>query len=604
MLVDYLERFVKEASTKPGIYQMFDDQGRLLYVGKANNLKARLSSYANARQKSKRIEHLIQHIADIQTTITETETDALLLEQNLIKSKHPKYNVLLRDDKSYPYIAVEDQEAPRIFIYRGKHKPLHAKLYGPYPNARAVYTVLNFVQKAFKIRHCTDAFYRHRSRPCLQYQINRCSAPCVEAIDKADYQAQVQLAIKLLEGNNQAVIKALTEKMQSASQTLNYELALSYRNLIQDIQHIGHTQSVHVGCEDRDVVAIVEVDSIYVIHKLMIRYGNVQGSDSYLPSYPDQEVTQEEVLSAFLKQHYLRSNHWLLVPSDIVLNQTIEDKALLEQILSEKCQHPVRFKVATSKLAQSLVAMAAENAHDYLRRHQGAHQRLAQDKMALQEALGLDRLECLHCFDISHFSGEGTTASCVVLGQNGFLKDGYRQYNIKGVRSGDDYHAIVQAIERHYGHLKAHQLPMPDLVVIDGGKNHLRMAHEALTKLGLQIPMIAIVKGRGRRPLYDQIITNQGIAVTIPPGAKRCVQRIRDEAHRFAISQQRKKLLKTRKRSILDQIPGVGAEKRKRLLLYFGGLQELKKCSKTDLARVPGIGDALAKRIYEHLHGE
>jgi len=585
--------FVKSITTRPGVYQMLDKHHQVLYVGKAKNLKRRISSYFRKDIKDIKTIALVAKIADISIIITRTENEALILENNLIKKLHPPYNIFFRDDKSYPYIVISKDNFPNIIPYRGKQTKKE-QYFGPYPSAAAMHETLNLLQKLFRIRSCKNTFYKSRTRPCLQYQIKRCSAPCAGFIAEDDYVKNIQHAIMFLQGKSDSIINQLEKKMDQATQKLQFELASKYRDQIQALRETQSQQYASSKRENVDVITIIEKNNIVCIYILLIRYGRILGNKTFFQKLPIKETLQN-ILELFILQYYIDAQN--KIPSVILVDHKLTNLKNLQLNL----QH--HFRGIKKKWMQIANINAQESLNTYLLSKANLHQRF----LALQQELKLPSLpKRIECFDVSHTMGEATVASCVVFNQDGSVKNDYRKFNITNITPGDDLAAIKQALQRHFSHYKKNKIQLPDVLIIDGGKNQLKQAEEVLTNLQiLEITLLAIAKGATRKPGWETIyLLGQTKPITLPPDshALHLIQQIRDEAHRFAITAHRKRRAKTRKKSTLENIPGVGAKRRQMLLKHFGGLQGILKASIEDLARTPNINQKLAKKIYDALH--
>lgn len=601
-----LKDFLANLSSQPGIYQMIDAAGKTLYVGKAKNLKKRVSSYFSSKQHSAKTQVMLSKMVRIEVTLTPSENEALLLESNLIKSLKPRYNVLLRDDKSYPYLFIStEHDFPRLDLHRGVKRE-KGRYFGPYPSVGAVRETLNLLQKLFKIRQCRDSFFESRSRPCLQYQIKRCTAPCVGYIDKAVYREAIDHAILFLEGRNEAIIEDLTQKMQHASETRAYEQAKTYRDLITRLRQVQEDQIVTREGGDIDVMVVLLEQQVACVQVLSIQGGRVIGSKAFFPKIP-KETQTPDILEAFIAQYYLTQDSVHQVPAELIVNRALPQQAWLAQSLSDMrgkrftLSHQVRGKRADWLRFASMNAQAALNAQ------LSSRATLTHRFEALSQLLGLTALpQRVECFDVSHSLGEATVASCVVFDTEGARNSDYRRFNIKGLTPGDDYGALAQAITRRYQRLKKEDAALPEIIFIDGGKGQLSAAANALEECQVSgVLLVGIAKGPGRKPAYDRLfLAGEKAPLQVPSDspALHLVQQIRDEAHRFAISGHRQQRDKKRTTSVLEGIPGVGAKRRQRLLAHFGGLQGLQKASVKEIAKVPGISEALAQVIHDNLH--
>ena len=597
------KEFVASLPKRPGVYRMFAADGSLLYVGKAKNLRDRVGSYFVPSNVMPKVQALVAQIASMEVTVTRSETEALLLEHNLIKALHPKYNVVLRDDKSFPYLWLSaDHDFPRLSVYRGS-RTLPGRFFGPYPNAGAVSESLHYLQKIFRLRNCRDSYFAHRSRPCLQHQIGRCSAPCVELISKGDYARDVDAAVQVLEGRNDEVQKQLAMRMEQASERLEFERAAALRDQIAAIKELQAQQVVAADDErDADVFAIAGDPGGYAISVMPVRGGRSLGTSSFFPKAIFAESA--EALSSFMMQYYGEQSP----PPNIYTSILLEDADSVAEALTSVAGQVVHVRRAQRGLAARWVEMAAENAANALRMRLARREGYEALLGALAEELGLPKApERMECFDISHTQGEGTVASCVVFGREGQLKKDYRRFNIEGVTPGDDYGALRVAIARRYARIAAGEIPRPDLLVIDGGPAQIAGVIEVLSASGFgDQALIGISKGPDRKAGQERIHFPGGARPPLIPGpqsaALKAIQRIRDEAHRFAITGHRRRRAKRFNESILETVPGLGPAKRRALLQHFGGLQGVLKAGQMDLERAPGIGPALAQNLYDALH--
>ncbi len=588
---------------RPGVYRMMGADDEVLYVGKARNLKNRVSSYFRGRAHSAKTMRMLKQIADVEITVTNTETEALLLEYNLIKKFQPRFNVLLRDDKSFPYIYVTtDQEFSRLTFYRGSRKG-KGRYFGPYPSTHAVRDTLSYLQKLFKLRQCEDTFFRNRSRPCLQYQIKRCSAPCVGLIDAEKYKRDVDDAILFLDGRSHDVIDGLARRMETASETKDYEQAAHYRDQITSLKTVQEKQFV-VGQQrgDFDIVAMAEKKGTYCIAVMYIRSGRNLGSRVYFPKAASG-AEHEEVMSAFLAQYYLARE----APPEVLISHDAGNYELLERTLGERAKRKVRIKPNFRGQRAKWMDMALTNARHALARRLVSNSTIARQQEDLRDVLKLDEIpQRIECFDISHTGGESTVASCVVFGPDGPIKSDYRRFNIKGVAGGDDYGAMRQAISRRYTRVKKGEAPEPDILLIDGGKGQVSATTSVLEELQFDdLLIVGVAKGPARRPGHEKLIlSGKKRPIILPPESQalHLIQQVRDEAHRFAITGHRARREKKRRSSVLESIPGLGPKRRRELLRQFGGLQAIKRAGIDDLMTVPGISHRLAELIYESFH--
>lgn len=600
-------RFLANTTQQPGIYQMFGGDGAILYVGKAKNLKARLSSYFRKTGLTPKTQALVSRITRIEVTVTASETEALILEQNLIKSNRPPYNILLRDDKSYPYIFISSgEDYPRISFHRGAKKK-RGDYFGPFPNVGAVKESLHFLQKTFRVRQCEDSVFKNRTRPCLQYQIKRCTAPCVEFISPADYKTDVYHTSLFLTGNADKLLGELADKMDVAAQELAFEKAAAYRDQITALRTVQSQQVIEEGNGDIDVIAAEMRAAAICVHVLFIRQGRILGSRSFYPSATLAE-TPAEILSEFIPQFYLASSG-REIPRELIVGSQLEEAELLSAALQQAVGRQVLINHQVRSHRAQWLQMAATAAQQNLIAHINNKKNSLDRFVALQEALNLDETpQRLECFDISHSSGELTVASCVVFDTNGPLKSDYRRFNIDGITPGDDYAAMEQALTRRYTRLQNGEGKLPDILLIDGGKGQLGKAIDVLAELGVQgVQLIGVAKGTTRKAGFETLFDGETGAEIVLPGdspALHLIQHIRDESHRFAITGHKQRRDKKRKTSTLEDVPGIGANRRRELLRHFGGLQEVQNASINDLARVNGISQRLAEEIYAFFHND
>ncbi|MGF1681272.1 excinuclease ABC subunit UvrC [Photobacterium minamisatsumaniensis] len=602
--------FLKTVTHQPGVYRMYDVAGEVIYVGKAKDLKKRLASYFRTTVAGEKTRALVKNIAKVDVTVTHTETEALILEHNYIKLYLPKYNVLLRDDKSYPYIFLSSTTHPRLTIHRGAKKR-KGEYFGPYPDGGAVRESLHLLQKIFPVRQCEDSVYANRSRPCLMYQIGRCSGPCVKGlVSDDDYQEQVNYVRLFLKGKDKQVITSLVEKMEQSSQQLAFEKAALYRDQIQALRRVQEQQFVsNDSDDDLDVIGIAHDNGMACIHALYIRQGKILGSRSYFPRMPsDASVT--EVLSSFVTQFYLNQAEGRVIPAEILLGLDLgEEKSVIADTLTELAGRKITLKVRSRGNKEKFQRLAQTNAETALISKLNHKMTIQQRFMALREALNLNILERMECFDISHTMGEKTVASCVVFNREGPSKQEYRRYNISGITGGDDYAAMAQALEKRYsGQTEPEKIP--DIIFIDGGRGQLSRAYDVVNPLMSTWPkralLVGVAKGTTRKPGLETLLLTTGEEFSMPSDspALHLIQHIRDESHNHAISGHRAQRAKVRRRSALEYVEGIGPKRRQALLKYMGGLQELKKASREDIAKVPGISKALAEKIYDALqHG-
>lgn len=599
--------FLSTVTSKPGVYRMYDASGTVIYVGKAKDLKKRLTSYFRSQVGSRKTEALVSNIQHIDVTVTHTETEALLLEHNYIKLYQPRYNVLLRDDKSYPYIFLSSDTHPRLATHRGA-KHAKGEYFGPFPNGYAVRETLGLLQKVFPIRQCENSVYRNRSRPCLQYQIGRCLGPCVAGlVSEEEYAQQTDYVRLFLASKDDQVLNLLVKRMEEASIGLRFEEAARLRDQIQAVRRVTEKQFVSNQGDDLDVIGVAYDAGMACLHVLFIRQGKVLGSRSYFPKVPSG-TDLAEVVQTFVGQFYLQGSEARTLPGEILLDFTLPERELLAESLSELAGRRVNIqskprgdRARYLKLARTNAATALTTR---LSQHSTIHQRLA----ALAEFLELDKISRMECFDISHTMGEQTIASCVVFDQNGPLRADYRRYNINDITPGDDYAAMNQVLRRRYG--KAiEEDKIPDVILIDGGKGQLSQAKQVFAELDVPWDksrpiLLGVAKGSDRKAGLETLFFEpEGEGVSLPPDAPalHVIQHIRDDAHNHAISGHRKKRAKVKNTSALESIEGVGPKRRQQLLKYMGGLQPLMNASVEEIANVPGISFALAEKIYYSL---
>jgi excinuclease ABC subunit C len=588
---------------RPGVYRMLGAQGEILYVGKSRDLKKRVSSYFRGTPRPGKTGFLVNLIRDIEVIVTRTEAEALVLENSLIKTHRPRFNVLLKDDKSFPYIRLDTSHAyPRLSFYRGSRR-VPGRLFGPYPNVPAVRATLRDLQRLFRIRPCEDNYFAHRSRPCLQYQIERCSGPCVGLISAADYARDLDHAIRFLEGRGNEIKLDLMRRMEAAAEQLAFEEAARYRD---QIARLAAIQEAAVGGEggalEADALAVCEQGGIYCVAAMFIRGGRILGSRSWFPRVT-AGAELAEVLGAFVAQHYLGGSP----PAEILTSLPLEDEALLTKTLSEQMGRQVAVRHRVRAARARWLEMAADNARQALELRIAGTAGFSAQLAALGESLGLEEPpRRIECFDVSHTAGESTVASCVVFTAEGPLKSDYRRFNIAGVAAGDDYAALRQALMRRYSRLKRGEAPMPELLLVDGGAGQLAEAQAVLNELQLDgVELVAVAKGPTRRPGLERLfLAGQPEPLILPrdSGALHLVQQIRDEAHRFAIAGHRQRRARTRRVSPLEGIAGLGPKRRRQLLSELGGMQGVVAAGVDDLARVQGISRDLAQRIYDALH--
>ncbi len=593
--------FVRTLPRRPGVYRMLGADAEVLYVGKAKDLKRRVASYFT-RSHNVRLQRLVSRILDIEVTVTHTEAEALLLENNLIKALQPRYNILLKDDKSYPYLHLSEGKFPKLAFHRGARRA-PGRYFGPYPSAGAVRETLQLLQKVFPVRQCDDSFFRNRSRPCLQHQIERCSGPCVDLIDTADYARDVQDTTRFLEGDAGQVVDELVQRMEAAAAAEEYEEAARLRDQIATLRRIQERQFVSGERGDIDILACAVTGGKACVQLFLVRGGRNLGNKSFFPKSGEDD-DPPAVISAFIAQHYLQG----AVPAEILVSHDPSDRRLLEEVLAEQegRKVPIRSRLRGERLRWMRLA-EVNVATALVARLQGQAGMLERYE-SLQDALELDAIpERMECYDISHTGGERTMASCVVFNREGPLKSAYRRFNIRGVAPGDDYAAMAQVLKRRFARVSGGEEEGPDLVIVDGGLGQLGAAQAVLEELGIQgVGLLGIAKGPDRKPGMEQVfLSGRSTPLILPPGASALLllQQIRDEAHRFAITGHRKSRAKARRQSMLEEIDGVGPKRRSRLLRQFGGLQELKRAGVEDIASIEGISQTLAERIYAALRG-
>ncbi len=636
--------FLKSLTGKPGVYRMLDAQGAVLYVGKARNLKKRVASYFQKTASDSKTQSLMEQVDNVEVTVTHTETEALILESTLIKQHKPRYNILLRDDKSYPYLLLTtEDDYPRLAIYRGA-KTARGRYFGPYPSATAARESLHLLQNIFRLRQCEDSFFRNRTRPCLQYQIKRCTAPCTGLISQQDYAQDVRHAVLFLEGKNREVTDELVQRMERAAEAQDFEQAARLRDQVAHLRHVQETQHVSGEGGDLDVIAAVVKSGIACVQVFYIRAGRNLGNKGFFLRLP-YEDDPVRTLSAFLPQYYLgaastnsgRPQHPASravqgctnvasagragatdtdtsmygagreIPAEILISHSLPEAKLLERALTQAAGRRVKLSHAVRATRAAWLRMALLNAEQalayYLSRSSTLHERFEQ----LQSALHLDQMpERIECFDISHTMGEAAVASCVVFDLNGPLKSAYRRFNIGGITPGDDYAALKQALTRRYTRIKQGEGSAPDVLFIDGGKGQLTQAQNVMEELQMEgLTLVAIAKGPERKPGKEVLfVQGRSQPLTLPEDspALHLMQQLRDEAHRFAITGHRKQRAKARLSSPLENVQGIGPRRRRQLLLQFGGLQGVTRAGITDLAKVPGISKQLAQKVYDAFH--
>jgi excinuclease ABC subunit C len=598
-----VKAFLKNLTTRPGIYKMFNDQAEIIYIGKAKNLKNRVSSYFKSNNASTKQQAMVAKIANIEVTVTHTESEALLLECQQIKQHKPRYNILLRDDKSFPYVFISThQDFPQITIHRGA-KNKKGRYFGPYPSAGAVRESLKLLQKLFPVRQCEDAVYNNRSRPCLQYQIKRCTGPCVGLIDKASYAQDVESTVMFLEGKGGLLIEQLVGKMEQAAESLDYEQAAAFRDQIGRLRPVMEKHFILGDHGDLDIIACASKANLACIQVFFIRNGQHLGNKVFYPKMAD-EHDPAAVIQAFITQYYLDKP----VPQELIVSHQLEETELLAKMLTELSKHVVAISHSVRGERAKWLQMAQTNAENSLLSKLSDKQSLHARFLSLQQELGCTTLPSrLECFDISHTQGQQTVASCVVFDKEGPVKSAYRRFNIEGITGGDDYAAIHQAVFRRFKRLQQDAMVnAPDILFIDGGKGQVHAAEKALAELGVNnVMIVGVSKGPDRKPGMEKLIlVGQQQPIDVTPGASGLllIQHIRDEAHRFAITGHRQRRAKVTKQSTLETIPGLGVKRRQLLLKQFGGLQGVARASIDALCSIDGINQQLAQRIYQFFH--
>jgi len=632
--------FLKTVPHKPGIYRMISEDEKILYVGKAKDLKNRVSSYFRDNIANSRTYSMVKQIFDVQVTITTTEAEALLLESNLIKKHQPRYNILLRDDKSYPNIYLSKDKFPRLSFHRGAKKA-KGQYFGPYPSAGAVRETLALLQKLFQVRQCENSYFKNRSRPCLQFQIKRCTAPCTNEITEADYQQGVSHTIKFLQGKSEQVIDELVQQMDHASATLEFEQAANHRDKIEQLRFISQQQSISSDVQSNvDVIALQFASDVASVQVLTIRNGNNLGNKNFFPKLPkiykgiDEQSAaldsskdlleapqnsnpEESILSSFIAQYYMSRE----IPNEILLSHVPEDSRVLTEMLNLKAERKVILSYRLRGDRLRWIEMATRNAQHALATHLASKAGIQKRVLALQEELDMDYIPArMECFDISHTMGEATVASCVVFGLEGPIKSEYRRYNINDIVGGDDYAAMKQVLQRRFkkavekdnAKKPGKESKLPDILFIDGGKGQVTQAVEVLSDLQISgVDIIGVTKGEGRRQDMDKLTvltensnSKEDLFLPAHSSALHLIQQIRDEAHRFAISGHRQRRQKARNTSPLEGIPGLGQKRRQDLLKQFGGIRAITRASADELSKVNGISAKLAEKIYDVFHSE
>jgi excinuclease ABC subunit C len=591
----HIEKILANMTSLPGVYRMYGKDGELLYVGKAKNLKNRVSSYFVKTLDHPKTQALVARIYDIQTLVVRSETEALLLEQNLIKLHHPPYNIMLRDDKSYVYIFVSaDKPYPRLASGRGKGKHQVGKFFGPYPSAYTARDTLVVLQKLFNVRSCENSFFANRTRPCLQYQIKRCSAPCVGFISPEDYKADVDNSIRFLQGDTKELNQELIAKMEAAAEALEFEKAVFYRDRMALLREVQSQQAIYKLKGEADILSIAYQAGVTCVQIMHVRNGKMLGGKSYFPDMLSDDLGQ--MLADFIANFYFQVADE--IPAELIVNLEVADRKELEAALSQHFGKKIQIKSKVRETRAEWLELAQMNVQHAIQGKLANHIELNERFHQLEQVVGrpVDRIEC---FDISHTMGEDTVASCVVFDSGGARKRDYRQFSIQDIQAGDDYAAMRQALTRRYK-----KALLPDLLLIDGGKGQLHMAMEVMQELGLDAFMVGVSKGEGRKPGLETLHFTDGSKIQLPEDHKalHLIQQVRDEAHRFAITKHRAKRDKKRGSSVLEVIPGLGPKRRRDLLTHFGGIQGVLKASERDLQLVPGLGSVMARMIYKVLH--
>ena len=601
--------FLKTVPHKPGIYQMFNDKNTIIYVGKAKNLNHRLKSYFNSSKKTLKTDLLVSHIARVEFTLTHTETEALLLEQTYIKKYQPRYNVLLKDDKSYPFIKITKERHPQLSLYRGSINRKIDEFYGPYPSSYAVKQILILLQKLFPIRQCPDSTYHNRTRPCLQYQIKRCLGPCVAGlVSDEDYQQQVNYVRLFLQGQSETIIETITRDMLQASADLNFEKAAKLRDQLQAIKQINEKQVIYNKNDNLDVIGFHYQLGVACVYILFIRNGQTFGHRAYYPKVPSN-TELEEVIETFLGQFYLQGNNNRNIPKKILLNYSLSDRKAMEETLSLVANYQVKLVDEPKGDNLKLLNLAIENAQKEVKNKLLQSSTLKQRYDDLKTFLGIKEINRMECFDISHFMGKNTIASCVVFDDKGPVKSEFRRYNISGITEGDDYAAMNQVLTRRYNKPDLPEDKIPDVIFIDGGKGQLNQAKTLFDSLDVNWNkdhpiLLGVAKGSERKEGLETLFFEthgKGHYLDVHSPALLLIQQIRNASHDHAIIGQRKKNLKQLTESTLEQIEGVGAKRRQALLKHFGGLRELKNATAGEISQVQGISKSLAQKIFEEL---
>lgn len=600
------KQFIKTLPEKCGVYRMLNHHHEVIYVGKARNLKKRVSSYFLKQHDSPKTEVMTAQIAGIEIIITHSENEALILENTLIKKLQPRYNILFKDDKSYPYLLLTAHQYPRLISHRGERSANEGIYFGPYPTMNTARESVHLLQKIFKLRNCEDSVFQYRTRPCLQYQIQRCSAPCVKFITPDAYQEDVRRTQLFLHGKNKQILEELILEMNRSAELLDFEKAARLRDQIATLRRVQEQQFVHGTAGDVDVIVTLYESNVTVVGLLMIRHGQVIGHKSFFPKIP-VETTQADIIAEFVSQHYLSIEEHRLIPKQILISHHHEDFDWLSNALSQEAGYKVRLLYRVRGEKRQWLQLALTNSEHALKTILAEKANLQQRFVDLAKHLALKQVPTrLECFDISHTQGEATVASCVVFDQNGPLKRDYRRFNIENITPGDDYAAMRQALLRRYTRLQRGEGKLPDILVIDGGKGQLTQAKEILAELEIQdVHLLGIAKGVTRKAGMEHLFfdeQSEPIEMQADSPALHLLQHIRDEAHRFAITAHRNRRSKSRHVSSLQAIPGIGTKRRRQLLQHFGGIQELKRVNVDEIAKVEGISRTMAARIFSALH--
>ena len=594
--------FVGSLPSRPGVYRMLDEKGEILYVGKARSLKSRVGSYFQPGNVHPKVQALIAKTVNMEVTITNSDTEALLLELNLIKKHRPRFNIILRDDKSFPFLRLlSNHEFPSLTLYRGSRKE-SGRFFGPYPSAGAVRETLHQLQKLFRLRDCEETYFANRSRPCLQYQIQRCTGPCVGLISREEYARDVGAATKVLEGRNDEANQELARRMEQAAANFAYEEAAKIRDQLAHLKTVQAQQIVTTDVRhDADIIGVAPGSGEYCVALMFVRGGRSLGSTTFFPKAPFAE--SQEVLAAFIAQYYAERE----APAEIIVPQPFDEIDVLEAALAARSGHRVRIATRVRGIRARWLQMMQGNAQQALNMRGLARASVESNLEELRDLFELaETPNRIECFDISHIAGTDTIASCVVFGVEGALKNEYRRFNIAGIVPGDDYAAMQQALTRRYKRVRDGEVIAPDILLIDGGKGQLNAAAKVLAELDIKnVTLIGVAKGPDRRPGQEQLFrldSDTPLVLAADSSALHLIQRVRDEAHRFAIAGHRRKRAKRHNESILETIPGLGPVKRRELLKQFGGLQGILRAGVDDFVQVRGLGRSLAEVIYEHLH--